>query len=141
MRIEHVITTSAPPHSVFAVFRDVRRWPDWDPNTEAAELYGPFQMGTRGRVKPTGGEAYPLVITRVEHDRCFTAESHLPMLDLRFEYQLEAMIGYTTIVHAVTLSGALVPIVGELLAGQLNHSLPHTLRGLKASAEHRHRRH
>mgnify|MGYP000741738121 CR=1 FL=1 len=137
MQVEHRITTMASPRAVFRLYEEVRHWHTWDPDTQAATLDGPFAVGSRGRLTPTKGRAVPMVLTKVERERCFTVESRIPFFRMRFEHELVAAEGQTEIVHRVTFSGLLTPILGNLLAKQLNTGLPVTLQRLKALAESR----
>lgn len=135
MHVEHRITAAATPRSIFRIYEDVRNWHTWDPDTRAASLDGAFAVGSRGRLVPAKGRAVPMVLTRVERDRCFTAESRIPLFRMRFEHELVPAGGNTEIVHRVTFSGALAFLLGTMLARRVDAGLPVTLQRLKALAE------
>jgi hypothetical protein len=137
MQVEHRISVAAAPEAIFAIYEDVRNWHTWDPDTKRATLEGPFQVGSRGRLTPTKGNAVPMVITQVEASRCFTVESKIPFFRMLFEHELIPALGATEVVHRVTLSGLLSLLLGPMLVRQLNIGLPVTLRNLKALAEAR----
>lgn len=135
MKIEHRITVAAPAATIFRLYEDVTRWHTWDPDTRSAWLDGPLRPGSRGQLTPTQGRTVPMLVTRVEADRCFTVESRIPLFRMVFDHELEPEGPATRVVHRVTLSGPLVVVLGPLLARRLNAGLPVTLARLKAMAE------
>lgn len=137
MQVEHRITTTAKPETVFRIYEDVSNWHVWDPDTKQASLQGPFQVGSRGRLVPTKGNAVPMVLTEVISGQCFTVESKIPLFCMVFEHELNAAGQATEIVHRVTFSGLLSVVLGPMLTRQLNFGLPVTLKKLKALAEAR----
>jgi hypothetical protein len=137
MQIEHRITTTASPESIFRIYQDVNNWHTWDPDTKRASLEGPFEVGSQGRLTPTKGNAVPMVLTQVEPGRCFTVESKLPLFRMIFEHELAPVPGATEVVHRVTFSGLLSVVLGPMLSKQLNSGLPVTLSKLKDLAEGR----
>jgi hypothetical protein len=137
MQVEHRITVAASPETVFRIYEDVRNWHTWDPDTKQAILEGPFQVGSRGRLTPTKGNAVPMVLSQVVPGRCFTVESKIPLFRMVFEHELVPVQGATEVVHRVTFSGLLSFVLGPMLSKQLNSGLPGTLSRLKALAEAR----
>jgi Polyketide cyclase / dehydrase and lipid transport len=137
MHIEHRIQVAAAAQTIFRIYQDVGQWHMWDPDTQQAELEGPFEVGSRGRLVPTKGRAVPMVLTQVTRDRCFTVESSIPMFRMRFDHELVPVRDLTEVVHRVTFSGPLTWVLGRMLARQLNLGLPVTLARLKALAESR----
>ncbi len=135
MQIEHRIKVSATPDVIFRIYEDVRNWHTWDPDTKAATLDGPFEVGSRGRLTPTKGNPLPMVLTLVARDKCFTVESQIPLFRMVFEHELVPARGLTEVIHRVTLSGPLTMLLGRMLARQLHSGLPVTLARLKALAE------
>jgi hypothetical protein len=137
MQVEHRIITTAPPETIFRIYEDVKNWHTWDPDTKQASLDGPFQVGSRGRLVPTKGNAVPMTLTKAIPAQCFTVESQIPLFQMVFEHELSQKSGATEIIHRVTLSGFLTFILGPMLSKQLNIGLPITLSRLKALAESR----
>ena len=135
MQVEHRIKVATAPGAIFRIYQDVENWHAWDPDTKRATLEGPFQVGSRGRLTPTKGNAVPMVITQVVHDSCFTVESKIPLFRMVFEHDLVPVQGMTEVIHRVTFSGALTFLLGRMLVKQLNAGLPVTLLRLKALAE------
>jgi Polyketide cyclase / dehydrase and lipid transport len=135
MKVEHRVVAQAPAKTIFSIYRDVENWHTWDPDTKQATLGGQFTIGARGRLVPTKGSAVPMVLTRVEQDRCFTVECKIPLFRMVFEHELKPSGSGTEIIHRATFSGALTFIIGSMLSRQLNSGLPVTLARLKALAE------
>lgn len=135
MQVEHRITVGAPPARIFGIYRQVERWHEWDPDTKSATLDGPFEVGSRGRLTPTKGNAVPMVVTEVQQDKCFTVESKIPLFRMVFEHELKPNGKGTEVTHRVTFSGPLSFVLGPMLSKQLNVGLPVTLGRLKALAE------
>lgn len=135
MQVEHSIVVNAPPQRLFAIYADVANWHRWDPDTKAAHLNGPFQVGASGSLTPAKGNTVPMVITSIEPDRSFTAESRIPLFCMRFDHELRPEHGATRVVHRVTFSGALTFLLGRIIGAQVNKGLPVTLANLKALAE------
>lgn len=135
MQIEHRIKVAAAPGIIFRIYRDVENWHTWDPDTKRATLDGPFEVGSRGRLVPTKGNAVPMVVTKMVPDSCFTVESKIPLFRMVFEHELVPSQGMTEVIHRVTFSGPLTFVIGKMLVRQLNLGLPVTLQRLKALSE------
>ncbi len=137
MLVEHHITVFTPPGPIVQIYADVAHWHRWDPDTKAATLNGAFAVGTRGTLTPTKGNTVPMVLTFVDPEKGFTAESRIPLLmRMVFEHELIAQGDWQTeVVHRVTLSGPLSWLIGPALKRQLDAGLPVTLARLKRLAE------
>jgi uncharacterized protein YndB with AHSA1/START domain len=137
MQVEHRIHVAAPPKRIFALYADVANWHQWDPDTKAASIEGPFQTGAIGRLTPTRGNTVPMRFTSVVPDRSFTVESKIPLFCMVFEHELQPTAAGTEVVHRVTFSGALAFLLCRVLGRQLNQGLPVTLARLKEMAQSR----
>jgi uncharacterized protein YndB with AHSA1/START domain len=135
MQSEHRITIAATPQTVFRIYEDVSHWHTWDPDTRAASLDGPFQVGTRGQLTPTQGRTVPMELVAVVPDRLFTVESRIPLFRMLFQHELTPGREGTEVVHRVVFAGLLTLLLGPLLAKRLNAGLPVTLARLKSLAE------
>lgn len=131
-----MIPTPAQP--IFALYADVAGWSRWDPDTKAASLDGPFQVGAKGRLVPTKGRAVPIELTQLETDRSFTVQARIPLFKMVFEHELRPTAGGTEATHRVTFTGWLAPLLGRMLAAQLRTNLPSTLASLSRHAQRRH---
>ena len=148
MMIEHRIIAHCPPEVIFALYRDVAHWHTWDPDTRKAHLDEPLAVGSRGFLVPAQGRRVPMELTQLEENCRFTVESRIPLFCMVFEHELHPepptslstdhpSTPRTTILHRITLSGALTLLLGKMLARQMNTGLPITLQSLKTLAESR----
>ena len=135
MQVEHSILVQASAERLFTIYEDVAAWHTWDPDTKRASIEGPFVVGARGSLTPTKGNTVPMLLTKVEPNSCFTAESRIPLFRMAFEHELVPQGASVKVVHRVTLSGVLAALLGRMLVKRLNHGLPVTLASLKRLAE------
>lgn len=135
MKVEHSILVRAPAERIFRIYQDVASWHTWDPDTKEASLQGPFAVGSRGRLTPTKGSAVSMVLTKVEHDACFTVESRIPFFRMVFDHELVPRASDVQVTHRVVFSGPLSFLLGRMLVNRLDQGLPVTLARLKDLAE------
>jgi Polyketide cyclase / dehydrase and lipid transport len=135
MQVEHCILIDRAPEEIFHIYADVSNWYKWDPDTKASHIDGLFQRGTKGKITPTKGNTVPMSLTAVVPNRHFTVEVKIPFFCMVFEHELFPNASSTQVIHRVTLSGLLSPILGRLICAQVNKGLPITLAKLKAQAE------
>lgn len=134
MNIEESIDIAVPPAAVMSCYRDVARWPEWDPDTRAASIDGPFQAGVHGRLKPAKGFAVAMRFTHVS-ERGFTVESPAPLCTMRFEHELTPTASGTRVTHRVGFSGPLSGFFSRLVGARVRNGLPTTLANLKKRLE------
>lgn len=139
IQVEAKIVIPTPAQPIFALYADVAGWSRWDPDTRAASLDGPFQVGAKGRLVPRRGRAVPMELTQLEPDRSFTVQARIPLFRMVFEHELRSVDGGTEATHRATFSGLLAPLLGRMLAAQLRTQLPVTLESLSRHAQQRHR--
>lgn len=138
MSIEENIVINTSAATVFAIYREVGRWHEWDPDTRHARLDGPLAVGSRGHIVPTRGHGVRMWVTAVEPDRAFTVDAGFPLFTMRFEHELTPLSAVSVrVAHRVSFSGLLCWPLGWLVGRQVRRGLPHTLRSLKAWAEAR----
>jgi hypothetical protein len=66
------IVNDVTPAQIWQVWSDVENRPQWDIDTEWAELGGPFAVGSTIRFKPKGGPKVSLTITECILNQRFT---------------------------------------------------------------------
>src|SRR5712691_2101702 len=102
---EYEHPTTASPEAIWALWSDVGRWTEWDPDLEEVTLDGGFVAGARGALTPKGLDAFPFTITRAEPGHGYTDETPLPGAVLRFDHDLLSADGRTIIRQRVTMEG------------------------------------
>ena len=133
--IEHNIKIAAPAELVFTRYKDVERWPDWDPDTKSSTLNGKFEIGARGRLIPSKGFGVPMELTEVIEGHSFTVVSKIPMFRMQFDHEIETNTDGVMVTHRVKFEGLWQILIGKKLAIQINQGLPVTLSNLKALVE------
>jgi len=131
---EHTETTTATPAQVWARYAEPVTWPEWDPETAAVTLQGPFEAGTRGTLKPVKGPATRFTLTEVTPHVGFTDVSRLPLARLTFTHRIDPTPTGSRFTHHVTLHGPLSPLFARII-GKNIASLPAAMRALALLAE------
>jgi len=137
MEIIESIYIEASPDTVFAIYSDVARWPEWDPDTRAASIDGPFASGAHGRLVPDKGFPVPMQFTSVEQGRGFTLASRVLFSTMLFGHSLRPTGAGVTATHWVSFHGPCAPFLRRLVGRRVRHGLPLTMQRLKAYAEAR----
>lgn len=133
--IEKSIITSASPATIFRIYQDVEHWNKWDPDTKSSHLANGLTLGSKGRLTPTKGSTVPMEVTAVIKDQSFTVTSKTVLFRMDFDHELIPVSEGTRIVHRVTFSGFLKPILSMIVGAQVDKGLPITLQNLKNLAE------
>lgn len=129
------ILIAASPQTVFDRYREVSRWPEWDPELIEIDVPDGLQPGASGWLKPKGGPRSTIAITAVDPDRSFSVECRLPLCRMRFDHRLEASAGGTLVTHGVTFDGPLSWLFSRVIGRSIVATLPATLQGLKRACE------
>ena len=133
--IQASIDIATRPEVVYAIWADVPRWPQWDPDTREAWLDGPLAVGAKGRLKPRKGFAVPMRVTDAVPGERFTVECPVLGNVMRFEHILRPVQGGVEVIHRVSFHGWLAGWLMRTVGQDVRSGLPVTLRGLKALAE------
>lgn len=129
------VTCKATPEAVWKLW-NTENWTKWDPAVEWVRLDGPFQVGTRGEMKPKGGPKTKFTVTRVDMHRGFSDRSHLPLTHLDFNHDLESMSdGSVRVTHTVTFSGPLAFLFSRIIGKNIKAGLPDAVQKLGQLAE------
>ncbi len=135
MSIEHSVTINCTPEHVFAIYKDINSWAQWDPDIEAVGMDGDFVAGTSGWLKPVGAPKTATMMMAVDEPVSFTVESKLPFCTMRFEHELDTAGDATVATHRVVFTGALAPVFSRLIGGKIRKGIQGTMQGLKQYAE------
>ena len=136
MNFESRIIIKAQSKKVFELYKNVAKWPVWDPAVKAYSIEGKFETGAVGKLKPTNGPESKIIFTNVVTDESFTVSSNLPLCKMSFEHNLSSVSNNEIeVIHSVSFTGFFAPIFGRLIGSGINKSLPHTLNGLKIAVE------
>ncbi len=134
-RVACSIHMQCPPSAVYRVWARVDEWHLWDPDTRSAQLSGPFEAGSVGRITPQKGFGLKMVLVEATFDRSFTVACSVLGSGMRFEHAVAAMNGGVDVTHTVQFSGWLGGLLMRFVGTDVAKGLPLTLTRLKAACE------
>jgi len=135
MSIEHSITIACTPEHIFAIYKDVDSWAQWDPDIEAVGMNGEFAVGTTGWLKPVGAPKTATQMVSVDAPSSFTVESRLPLCKMTFQHELQVVDEGTLVTHRVLFSGPLAGLYSWLVGSKIKKGIKGTMEGLKQYAQ------
>ena len=131
------VNIDAPPAKVFAVLRDVERWPEWTASMTSVQRLdqGPFTIGSSARVRQPKLRAAVWQVTEFEENRNFTWVAHSPGLCMTAGHLIEGQDGGCRVLLSFELSGLIAPLASSLFGDLIEQYLSVESHGLKARAE------
>jgi hypothetical protein len=120
-------TTAATRPSIWSLYGDVSRWPDWDDAMDRVDLNGPFAVGTEGVMHVKNFGPIPFTLTVVDAPTRFVTRTPMEGFDIIFDHGLTAENGTTTIAHWVTIEGPAADIVGPQMGPNITTDIPHAI--------------
>jgi hypothetical protein len=124
-------TFEADPDTVWKIWTDVVRWPEWDVSKEIAQLDGPFEPGTRGWAKQRGNLGGSFTITAVDIGRRWVSECPMPLGKVIFDHLLEPVAeGHVRVVKRVEVQGGCGPLV-RMFAPRMRRDIDASLAALQ----------
>jgi len=122
---EHSAVSSARGEDVWPYYAEVARWSSWSrQGVEWATLDGPFEAGSRGKVKSPRFPASRFRLTAVDPGRMFASESKLPGARLHFEHIIESVGAGVQITHRARLEGPMAWLWSALMRKSIEKGLP-----------------
>lgn len=128
-------TTKATPADIFQLWADVNSWAEYDHGIEWAKLTDTFGAGGHYMLKPKGGPKVKAKILVADANSRFIDESQLPGAKLKFDHELSAQNGVTTVKLTMTISGPLSFIWAKILGKNQQSDLEASTANLIAKAE------
>lgn len=108
---------------VWKIWSDINNRPQWDLDTEWAELNGPFETGAIFYFKPKGGPKLSMTITECIPNQTFTDCFKIPFARLYGRHHMEPTqegLKITTTIKVVGLLGWLLrKLVAEKVAAEV----------------------
>ena len=127
--------TTAAKEQIWKLWEDVPNWKAWDHGLESTELFGEFQTGTKGTLKPVGGPKLPFTITACKPLVSFSDLTRLPFCKLEFHHSLSEVNGERIVTHEAVFSGPLTFLFSRIIGSGIAKDLPTTVANLVALAE------
>lgn len=132
---EYTADTTASTEAVWRVLSDLDGWSRWDTSMEQVSLDGPFAVGSRVRMTPTGQEPIESVISEIKENERYADETEFGGVVLRFSHTLSPLPdGGTRIVHRLEITGPAADEIGPELGPQIVEDFPEAMAGLVAYA-------
>ena len=132
---EHTAETALAPEAIWRVLKDIDNWSRWDTSMEEITLEGPFAVGTRVTMTPTGQEPITSVITAITETELYADETDLGDVILRFSHTLTKLPGGGThITHRLEITGPKAGELGPELGPAITADFPEAMEALLAYA-------
>lgn len=130
------VSFRADPATVWRIWTDVARWPEWDASKEIAQMDGEFRVGTSGWVKKHNALGGTFAITSVEPGRRWISESPLPLGRVIFDHIVEPVPGgQVRVVKGVQVEGGSAGLFRVLAAPRMRRDIDATLAALQERAQ------
>ncbi|MEP7053021.1 MAG: SRPBCC family protein [Pseudomonadota bacterium] len=115
--IEHSLEINVVPQAVWALFRDVAGWKQWNAGIETIELEGPFADGTWFTMTPPGGDQLRSRLIDVRENECFIDETVVDDLRIRVAHRLTPLAPERTrVTYSVEAVGPGAAEVGPMIS-------------------------
>lgn len=114
---EYSVEVDVGSEAVWALFRDVAGWKEWNAGIESIELEGPFADGTWFTMKPPGGDPLRSRLIDVRENEGFVDETLVDDLRVTVAHRLVPLDGRRTrITYAVEATGPGAREIGPMVA-------------------------
>jgi hypothetical protein len=127
--------TTAKKESTWKIWSDVPNWNIWDSEVETAELFGQFQIGTKGILKPKGGPKAKFRIIEFTKLKSFTIRSFLPFCKIDFIHSITEKKEGLEITHKVVMTGFMTFFFSKVIGNKIKVALPIAVERLIELAE------
>jgi Polyketide cyclase / dehydrase and lipid transport len=130
------VTFQADPATVWRIWTDVARWPEWDASKEIAQMDGEFQAGSSGWVKKHNALGGTFAITEVNPGRSWVSESPLPLGRVIFDHIVEPRPGgQVRVAKGVRVEGGSAGLFRVLAAPRMRRDIEASLAALRQRAQ------
>jgi hypothetical protein len=133
--VENTVETWVSPDTIWKRWEDVESWPSWDHGILSSKIYGPFQQGTRGLLKPKGGPAVKTQLLKVQPKECFIDRARLPLAKILVSHFLKNKNGKTLVTHRIEMKGPLSWFFAFVIGRGMKKNLPSEMDAMIKMAE------
>jgi uncharacterized protein YndB with AHSA1/START domain len=131
------VEIQASPERVWAVLRDVERWPEWTPTVTSIQRVdrAPLAVGSRARVYQAKLPPAEWQVTELEEGRSLAWVTRSPGVRVTARHSVEASEGGSRVTLSLHFSGVLGLLVARLTRGLNERYLSLEARGLRERSE------
>ena len=127
--------TTATKGQIWKLWADVPNWNVWDREVETSELFGQFQKGSKGILKPTGGPKTKFEMTECTNFKSFTDRSFLTLCKMDFIHTMTETKDGLAITHKVVITGFMTFLFSKVIGSKIKVGLPIAVEKLIELAE------
>ena len=128
------IEIGASAEVIWAIFRDVPTWKEWNAGIEQIDLEGPFADGAWFTMKPPGQDALRSRLIEVRENESFVDETRVEDLTVLVAHRIESLgPRRSRVTYSVEATGAGASEIGPMVSSDF----PDVLSSLAARAEAR----
>jgi hypothetical protein len=135
--VQVVVDINAPPDRVFAVWRDVERWPVWNATVTSIRLLGggPLAMGSRVKIRQPGLLPAVWGVTRFDEPGGFAWVTGGLGVRVEADHSAVAAGGGCTVTLTLRFSGPLGGLASRIYGGLSRRHLAMEAEGLRRAVE------
>lgn len=131
------VEIQASPDRVWAVLRDIERWPEWTPTVTSIQRVdcGPLAVGSRARIRQPKLPPAEWQVTELEEGRSFTWVTRRPGVRVTARHWIEAEGAESRTTLSLQFSGFFGPLVARLTRRLNQRYLALEAKGLRERIE------
>jgi hypothetical protein len=127
--------TTTTKERIWKLWTDVPNWNIWDSEVENSELFGQFQTGTKGILKPIGRPKTRFEMIECTNLKSFTDRSFLPFCKMDFIHSMTETKDSLEITHKVVMTGFMTFLFSKVIGDKIKVGLPIAIEKLIELAE------
>ena len=137
MKATHKIEIAATPEIVWAVTKDLERWPEWTPTVVSAKRLddGQFKTGSRALIKQPGLPEAEWVVTDLESGKRFIWETRVRGLHMIATHDVAASDSGVVNTLVLETRGVVALLLSPFIGGAIRDALQKENAGLKKFCE------
>jgi hypothetical protein len=124
IKTHSTIAQGIKPDQIWKIWSDINNRPQWDLDTEWAELNGPFVKGAVFHFKPKGGPRLSMQITECTPNQSFTDCFKIPFARMYGIHSMESTDEGLRITTSIKVEGLLGWILRKVVAEKVAAEVP-----------------
>jgi hypothetical protein len=131
----HTVETTASPEEIWNIWTDVPNWQLWDTGLKQAELFGDFNLNSKGIITSLEGRKSKFKIVEFNKSKSYTFKTNLPLAGLYVKRKLEIKGDKTFFTHEVWFKGITAHLFARSFGSKFKAMLPEVMNNIKKLAE------